>query len=117
MLVLPYRTGAGPPQKVHRHAPGVAARSDDEDLHPFCCSWCWHHRAVGEWALAQDNPAAPVSCIETRDFDRVRSAQLSREFILLTLHDGHIDEHTSEVGDWLAKKFNWDRYDFQGHGT
>ena len=39
------------------------------------------------------------------------------DVIVLSIHGGKIEPHTSQISQTLAEAYKWNRYDFAGHGT
>ena len=55
-------------------------------------------------------------CLEGRDYD-VTVTNAGSGVTVLSFHGGFIEEHTSEISLELARRYGWNRYDFNAHGT
>lgn len=57
-----------------------------------------------------------VYCLEGRDYG-VTVTNAGSGVTVLSIHGGKIERHTSEISDELAKRYGWNRYDFDADGT
>jgi phage replication-related protein YjqB (UPF0714/DUF867 family) len=55
-------------------------------------------------------------CLEGRDYD-VTVTNPGSGVTVLSFHGGLIERNTSEISLELARRFGWNRYDFNAHGT
>jgi phage replication-related protein YjqB (UPF0714/DUF867 family) len=55
-------------------------------------------------------------CLEGRDFD-VTVTNAGSGATVLSFHGGLIEGHTSEISFELARRYGWNRYDFNAHGA
>ena len=55
-------------------------------------------------------------CEEGRDYD-VNVTNAGSRVTVLSFHGGLIEHDTSEISDELARRYGWNRYDFDAHGS
>lgn len=60
--------------------------------------------------------SSPDECEEGRDYD-VAVTEAGSAATVLSFHGGFIELHTSEISLELARRYGWNRYDFNAHGT
>ncbi|MEM9217887.1 MAG: poly-gamma-glutamate hydrolase family protein [Cyanobacteria bacterium P01_F01_bin.150] len=68
----------------------------------------------------QCDPALGTSrqCVLGRDYTITASQRYDKaDVIVLSIHGGKIEPHTSQISQALATLYQWNRYDFAGHGT
>lgn len=60
--------------------------------------------------------SSPDECEEGRDYD-VTFTNAGSGVTALSFHGGKIEAHTSEISSELARRYGWNRYDLNAHGT
>ncbi len=61
--------------------------------------------------------ASSQHCQAGRDYTITSSQQFKTNVVVLSIHGGKIELKTSHISHALAKRYQWNRYDFAGHGT
>ena len=60
--------------------------------------------------------AVATNCSSGADYE-VTITDTNRSVVVLSFHGGRIELNTTTISAELARRFQWDRYDFSGHGT
>ena len=62
--------------------------------------------------------ASSHHCQQGRDYTITTTRRDPKaDVVVLSIHGGKIELHTSEISQALAQQYKWNRYDFAGHGT
>ena len=56
-------------------------------------------------------------CLEGRDYTIGAVDVPKSDVVVLSIHGGQIELKTSKIAENLANLYNWNHYDFAGHGT
>lgn len=60
---------------------------------------------------------ASEPCVKTQDNPIVSEDNLTIDVVVLSVYDSRIESRTGHISDTLAELYNWNRYDFSGHGS
>lgn len=55
-------------------------------------------------------------CLINRDYS-IRIQRTGHDVVVLSIHGGYIEVHTSEIARALAARFQWNHYDFNAHAS
>jgi phage replication-related protein YjqB (UPF0714/DUF867 family) len=87
-------------------------------LFTFVGSIGWTGYALADHFGCYENCSKPLknsdTCIQGKDYSITSNSKRDKNVIVLSIHGGLIETHTSEITRDLSRRYKWGRYDFSG---